>query len=62
MQIVDLGDFLQLRKTPDQPSRFSALSCHRRSKRCESRLRLTKMATPQAEISASAANMRGIFI
>ncbi len=37
-----------------------ALSCQRRSSKCDSRLKARKMPMPAAEISTRAANMRGI--
>ena len=45
----------------DQRSRRTALSCQRRSTRCESRLKAMKMMMPVIEIRITAANMRGML-
>ena len=46
---------------PAHPSRFSALSCQRRRMRCCTRPSTRTIATPLAQISSRAANMRGIW-
>ena len=45
----------------DQPSRPTALSCQRRSTRCENADSRKKITTPATESSSSAANMRGML-
>ena len=49
------------RPAPAQFSRFTALSCHFRRSRYESRLVAPKIATPVSERSTSAAKRRGMF-
>ena len=48
-------------KGRDHNSRPRALSCQRRSMRCEMAVVKRKIATPVTEIRTSAANMRGIL-
>ncbi len=58
----DEAAFLRHRsEAAHQFSRFTALSCHRRNRRCEIRLVAKKIRMPVKERSTSAANRRGML-